>query len=151
MLAAAYARLLGFVPSVVWPGVSHGQSARTPAQFLEWRSSNPHPSHPALVPAQPWCRPGVVSYRRFDGPIILPYTAASVMNRWAQVYDAMTTDIRWDTPLPRTTTPPHLPTPCTHPSSDMPGESVHVRFNACLQLSLATVHMPKEVAGGSWQ
>ncbi|KAL4441531.1 hypothetical protein ABPG77_002035 [Micractinium sp. CCAP 211/92] len=43
---------------------------------------------------QPWCRPGVVSYRRFDGPIILPYTAASVMNRWAQVYDAMTTDIR---------------------------------------------------------
>lgn len=43
---------------------------------------------------QAWCRPGVVSYRRFDGPIILPYTAASVMNRWAQVYDAMTTDIR---------------------------------------------------------
>jgi hypothetical protein len=36
----------------------------------------------------------VVSYRRYDGPIILPYSAASVMNRWAQVYDAMTTDIR---------------------------------------------------------
>jgi hypothetical protein len=44
---------------------------------------------------QAWCRPGVVSYRRFDGAIILPYSAASIMNRWAQVYDAMTTDIRW--------------------------------------------------------
>jgi hypothetical protein len=43
---------------------------------------------------QGWCRPGVASYRRFDGPIILPYTAASVMNRWAQVYDAMSTDVR---------------------------------------------------------
>lgn len=43
---------------------------------------------------QPWCRPGVVSYHRFDGPVILPYGAASVMNRWAQMYDAMTTDIR---------------------------------------------------------
>ena len=49
---------------------------------------------PPLGPPQPWCRPGVVSYHRFDGPIILPYGAASVMNRWAQVYDAMTTDVR---------------------------------------------------------
>jgi hypothetical protein len=56
----------------------------------------PPASYPHLPPLQPWCRPGVVSYRRFaGGPIILPFTAASVMNRWAQVYDSMTTDVRW--------------------------------------------------------
>ena len=58
--------------------------------------SLPSASAPRLPPLQPWCRPGVVSYRRFaGGPIILPFTAASVMNRWAQVYDSMTTDVRW--------------------------------------------------------
>lgn len=57
-------------------------------------SPSPAVSCPLPPPPQGWCRPGVVSYRRFDGPIILPYTAASVMNRWAQVYDAMSTDVR---------------------------------------------------------
>lgn len=43
---------------------------------------------------QAWCREGVVSYDRFDGPIILPYTAESVMNSWAQIYAAMTEDVK---------------------------------------------------------
>lgn len=46
------------------------------------------------VKNQAWCRPGVVSYQRDNGPIILPYTAASVMNVWAHMYDAMTKDVR---------------------------------------------------------
>ena len=60
----------------------------------------PHLPPLRLALGQGWCRPGVVSYRRFDGPIILPYGAASVMNRWAQMYDAMTTDVRcaWSAP-----------------------------------------------------
>jgi hypothetical protein len=43
---------------------------------------------------QAWCRPGVVSYQRDADPIILPYTAASVVNVWAHMYDAMTKDVR---------------------------------------------------------
>jgi hypothetical protein len=36
-----------------------------------------------------------MSYRRSGtGPIIVPYTAASVMNVWAHLYSAMTTDVR---------------------------------------------------------
>lgn len=42
-----------------------------------------------------WCRQGVMSYRRSEGgPIIVPYTASSVMNVWAHLYSAMTTDVR---------------------------------------------------------
>jgi Glycosyltransferase 61 len=43
-----------------------------------------------------WCKPGaVVSARRAGGgPIIVPYTASSVMNVWAHLYSSMTQDIR---------------------------------------------------------
>jgi len=43
-----------------------------------------------------WCKPGaVVSARRASGgPIIVPYTASSVMNVWAHLYSSMTQDIR---------------------------------------------------------
>lgn len=45
---------------------------------------------------EPWCREGaVVSLKRYeDSPIILPYTASSVVNVWAHLYHAMTSDIR---------------------------------------------------------
>ncbi len=43
-----------------------------------------------------WCKPGaVVSARRAGGgPVIVPYTASSVMNVWAHLYSSMTQDIR---------------------------------------------------------
>ena len=43
-----------------------------------------------------WCRDGaVVSTRRSGGgPIIVPYTASSVMNIWAHLYSSMTEDVR---------------------------------------------------------
>jgi hypothetical protein len=43
-----------------------------------------------------WCREGaVVSVRRYaNGPVILPYTASSLVNIWAHLYHAMTQDIR---------------------------------------------------------
>ena len=43
-----------------------------------------------------WCRPGaVVSVRRDSGgPVIIPFTASSVMNVWAHLYSSMTADVR---------------------------------------------------------
>ncbi|KAL4550286.1 hypothetical protein Ndes2526B_g08441 [Nannochloris sp. 'desiccata'] len=43
-----------------------------------------------------WCKPGaVVSARRAGGgPVIVPYTASSVMNVWAHLYSSMTQDVR---------------------------------------------------------
>jgi hypothetical protein len=43
-----------------------------------------------------WCRQGaVVSARReTGGPVIVPYTASSVMNVWAHLYSSMTKDLR---------------------------------------------------------
>ena len=43
-----------------------------------------------------WCKPGaVVSARRAKGgPVIVPYTASSVMNIWAHLYSSMTQDVR---------------------------------------------------------
>eukprot|EP00887_Chlorella_sp_A99_P006086 scaffold22.g6086.t1 len=43
---------------------------------------------------QAWCREGVVSYAQFNGPMVLPYSASSVMNKWSQIYVAMTDDVR---------------------------------------------------------
>ncbi|GAB4816509.1 hypothetical protein N2152v2_003555 [Parachlorella kessleri] len=43
---------------------------------------------------QRWCRPGVWSHGRDDGPLLLPYTPSSVMNQWAQIYAAMSEDVR---------------------------------------------------------
>lgn len=77
-----------------------GIGAHGPGETARRRRRLPHLPRLRLALGQGWCRPGVVSYRRFDGPIILPYGAASVMNRWAQMYDAMTTDVRcaWSAP-----------------------------------------------------
>lgn len=44
--------------------------------------------------SQPWCRPGVWSYRRGDGPVILSYMPGSVQNPWAHIYYAMSEDVR---------------------------------------------------------
>lgn len=43
---------------------------------------------------QRWCRRGVWSYARDDGPVLLPFTSSSVMNQWAQIYAAMSEDVR---------------------------------------------------------
>lgn len=44
----------------------------------------------------PWCTEGaVVSVRRsIGGPIILPYTASSVVNIWSHLYSSMSSDVR---------------------------------------------------------
>lgn len=62
---------------------------------------------------QRWCKPGVWSYNRDDGPLILPYTARSVMNPWAQIYGAISEDVRWGTPLSLTQLNCSLLSSCT--------------------------------------
>lgn len=46
--------------------------------------------------ADAWCRPGAVvsMRRRKGGPVILPYTALSLMNVWSHLYSSMTEDVR---------------------------------------------------------
>ena len=51
-------------------------------------------TNPPELTSDAWPHTPSPALHSFDGPIILPYTANSVMNKWSQIYAAMTDDIK---------------------------------------------------------